>query len=172
VTVSFYVANGRGDHLDDPSQEAMRRFLEAVDTTDDEHGAAWLSTDAEYTLEWSAAVLVFSGPGFDPPSRHMRKVPRERALELWFALARGDVAAVERCDWHPGNGRVPDPARDERMRAWQLEQDRRFYDQLGEERSDVPCHADGCTRGAVPLGVLCRLHHFESVWKRPSPFNG
>jgi hypothetical protein len=169
--VRFYVANGLGDHLDDPSEEAMRRFLDAIDTSDEEHGAAWLSTDADYTLEWSDAVLVVSGPGFDPPSRHMRKVPRERALELWIALARGDVAAVERCGWRLGNGHAPDPARDERLRAWQLEQDRKFYDLLGEERSDVPCRGDGCRRGAVKHSVLCRPHHFESVWKRPSPFS-
>jgi hypothetical protein len=75
------VANGLGDYLDDPSEEAMRRFLNAIDTSDEEHGAAWLSTDSDYTLEWSDAVLVFSGPGFDPPSRHMRKVPRERCDE-------------------------------------------------------------------------------------------
>jgi hypothetical protein len=169
--VSFYVANGLGDHLDDPSEEEMRRFLNAIDASDEEHGAAWLGTDSGYTVEWSDAVLVFSGPGFEPPSRHMRKVPRERALGLWVALARGDIAAVERCDWHPGNGHVPDPALDEQMRAWQSEQDRKFYDQLGEERSGTPCRADGCRRGAVLFSVLCRAHHFESIWKRPSPFS-
>lgn len=168
--MTFYVANGLGDHLDDPSEEEMRQFLNAVDTSDEEHGAAWLSTEASYTLEWSDAVLVFTGPGFDAPSRHMRKVPRERALELWGALARGDVAAVERCDWRPGNGYVPDPARDEKMRAWQLQEDRKFYDLLGSERADVPCRTEGCKRGAVELSVLCRVHHFESVRKRPSPF--
>ncbi len=70
----------------------MRRFLEQVDVTDEEHGAAWLCTDGGHTLEWSDAVLVFSGPGFDPPSRHIRKVTRERALDLWGAL-RGAPAA-------------------------------------------------------------------------------
>lgn len=149
----------------------MRRFLNAVDRSDEEHGAAWLSTDADYTLEWSDAVLVFSGPGFDPPSRHMHNVPRDRALELWIALVRGEVAAVERCEWRPGNGHFPDPARDEQMRAWRLERDRKFYDLLGEERGDVPCRGDSCGRGAVKHSVFCRAHHFESVWKRPSPFS-
>jgi hypothetical protein len=79
--VSFYVANGLGDHLDHPTETEMRRFLFEVDATDEEHGAAWLATDDGYSLEWSDAALVFSGPGFDPPSRHMRKVPRERALD-------------------------------------------------------------------------------------------
>jgi hypothetical protein len=169
--VTYYVANGLGEHLDDPTPEEMRRFLEEVDVTDQEHGAAWLSTDGGHTLEWSEAVLVFSGPDFDPPSRHLRKVTRERALALWSALASGDLAAVEHCEWQPGNGFVPDPAHEAKVRAWQLEQDRRFYEVLGEKRADHPCRTEGCTRGAIQFSVLCRVHHFVSVQKRPCPFN-
>jgi hypothetical protein len=33
--VSYYVANGLGDHLDNPTAEEMRRFLEEVDVTDE-----------------------------------------------------------------------------------------------------------------------------------------
>jgi hypothetical protein len=100
----------------------------------------------------------------------MPKVPRERALSLWVALATGDVAAFERCDWQPGNGSVLDPVREEKMRAWQLARDRNFYELLGQERHDVPCRSDGCTRGAIEFSVLCRVQHFQSVQKRPSPF--
>lgn len=49
--------------------------------------------------------------------------------------------------------------------------DRDFYDSLGDERSDVPCRTVGCSRGAVQLSVLCKVHHFEQVRRRPCPFN-
>ena len=169
--MGYYVANGLGDQLDNPTAEEMRRFLDEVDVTDEEHGAAWLETEGGHTLEWSDAVLVFSGPGFDPPSRHIRRVPRERALALWSALARDDLAAVEHCEWKPGNGFVPDPAHDAKLRAWQLEEGRKFYEVLGEERANEPCRTEGCTRGAIQFSVLCRVHHFESVRKRPCPFD-
>jgi hypothetical protein len=168
--VSFYVANGLGDHIKAPSVDQMRQFLADVDTTDEEHGAAWLSTDGGYSLEWNGAALVFSVPDAYARPRHMPKVSRERALELWIALANGDFDAVERCDWLPGNGHVPDPEREAKFRAWQLQNDREFYDVLGDERPEVPCRTDGCTRGAIKFSVLCRVHHFESVKKRPSPF--
>ncbi len=138
TAMSFYVANGLGDYIDNPTVEEMRDFLAQVDVTDEEHGAAWLSVASGHTLEWSDAVLVFTVPGSDPTSQHIRKVSRERALSLWVALATGDVAAVERSEWQPGNGFVLDLAREEKMRAWQLDQDRKFYQLLGNERADVP----------------------------------
>ena len=54
--VAFYIANGLGDHLHDPTEGEMRLFLNAVDASDEEHGAAWLSTESGYTLEWSDAA--------------------------------------------------------------------------------------------------------------------
>jgi hypothetical protein len=49
--------------------------------------------------------------------------------------------------------------------------DRKFYDSLGSERSDVACAAAGCTRGAITLSVLCKVHHFEQIKRRPCPFS-
>jgi hypothetical protein len=169
--MGIYVANGLGDHIDDPCVDEMRAFLDDVDETDEEHGAAWLSTDDGYSLEWSAFGLSFARPEQDDRTRHMRGVSRERALELWIALAEGRLDEVERCAWRPQSEIVPDPEHQAKVRAWQLELDRKFYDRLGEERVDVPCRADRCERGAVQFSVFCRKHHFESVQKRASPFD-
>jgi len=62
---------------------------------------------------------------------------------------------------------APDPPPPEEQL---LQMDRHFYDSLGEERSDAPCRAAGCTRGAVKFSVLCRTHHFEQVYRRACPF--
>jgi hypothetical protein len=35
-------------------------------------------------------------------SRHMKPESRESTIELMGALARGDLAEVERHEWHPG----------------------------------------------------------------------
>ncbi len=49
--------------------------------------------------------------------------------------------------------------------------DREFYDQLGEERPGTKCKREGCERGTVQYSVLCKNHHFESIKKKPCPFN-
>jgi hypothetical protein len=164
------VSNGMGDSLDEPSADKMRAFLFAVDESDEEHGAAWLSTDDDDSLEWNGdGRLVFSSSG--RAVRHLKNVSRERTLERWQALARGDRATVERQGWQPGNGYVQSPEMLAKWEASRLQSDREFYDSLGEERADTRCRRSGCARGAVSLSVLCRVHHFESIQGRPSPFD-
>jgi hypothetical protein len=64
---------------------------------------------------------------------------------------------------------APDPPPIEEITA---RLDREFWELLGEERADKPCRREGCTRGSVEMSVLCRVHHFESIKKKPCPFDG
>jgi hypothetical protein len=58
--MGFHIANGFGDSLKAPTVEQMRAFLDDLDITDEEHGAAWLSTDEGLSLEWNGdGRLVF-----------------------------------------------------------------------------------------------------------------
>jgi len=168
---TYGVTNGLGDSVDEPSEEEMRSFLQRLDPSDVEHGAAWLWTEEGVTLEWSVdGRLVFDteGPG---PARHMKPVSRERVLELWMALARGGMDEVESCGWEPGNGYVLTAERERELRDERLAEDRSFYDSLGVERVGTRCNAPGCTRGTVAWSVRCRVHHFESIRRRSCPFD-
>jgi len=171
--MAFDVANGFGSSLRSPTKDEMRAFLDDLDITDEEHGAAWLSTDDGQSLEWNGdGRLVFDNVAVhESRVRHLSGVSRGRALELWVALAMGDLATVEGQPWAPGNGFVMTPERETRLREALTKLDRDFYHLLGKERPDVRCRRDGCTRGALVHSVLCRPHHFESVKNRPSPFD-
>src|SRR5262249_43689347 len=59
------------------------------------------------------------------------------------------------------------PPREERI----LEAYRWFYNSLGEERHDVRCKKEGCSRGALPLRIFCKVHHFEMMNKTPCLFS-
>jgi hypothetical protein len=52
----------------------------------------------------------------------------------------------------------------------QGEEDRAFFDGLGEERPHPRCAAPNCPRGAILHGVFCRVHHFEMIKGKPCPF--
>ncbi len=101
--MTYYIANGLGDSLDQPSPDQMRRFLESVDASDEEHGAAWLATDAGLVLEWNGdGRLVFDSGG--GAVRHLSQVSREKTIQLWRALAEERLPDVEAEPWQPGNG--------------------------------------------------------------------
>ncbi len=63
-------------------------------------------------------------------------------------------------------GATDPPPPDEILRRLDL----RFYDSLGPEATGTKCRKDGCDRGTVRFSVFCRIHHFESVKKKPCPF--
>jgi hypothetical protein len=130
-----------------------------------------VARDDDGTLEWSGdgrlVLSIANGRGV----QHLLDVSRERTLELWRMLAAGDLAGVQRKAWKPGNGYVLTLEREARNRASVLQDDRAFYVGLGAERPGVPCRHAGCSRGAVEYSVLCRVHHFESIRGRPSPFD-
>lgn len=66
---------------------------------------------------------------------------------------------------YPG---APDPPPPE---IAMMNADREFYEGLGDEIRANPCRNQDCERGAVQYSVFCRVHHFESIRKRPCPFS-
>jgi hypothetical protein len=95
---------------------------------------------------------------------------RRWAKEFPFSEMQGGgppcVYAVSTDDpkaWLAGGADLP-------ARLRQSEDDRAFYDSLGEERADARCSAEGCSRGAISLSTFCRRHHFEMIMRKPCAF--
>jgi len=49
-------------------------------------------------------LLIWEDLSAEGSPRHMRDVSRERVLELWQKLAKGDILAVDAEPWKPGYG--------------------------------------------------------------------
>lgn len=172
--MDYFICSLNGDSIDDPTPQEMERYLLALDPNDDEHGKAWLSDEDENTLEYSInGNLGYSREGHE--DRHLNGVTIAKAVELWVKLTEGRFDELEQEPWRPGfyEPLTPEEAtqRQAALDEWQLSMDRQFYDNLGPERPDVPCRAPGCNRGAIAYSLLCRAHHFQSVQRRPSPFD-
>lgn len=61
---------------------------------------------------------------------------------------------------------APSPELDKQRR-----EDWSFYNSLGDEDLSRPCKHEGCKRGAIQFGVLCKRHHFEMLHERDCPFD-
>lgn len=65
--------------------------------------------------------------------------------------------------WLPFPGAPDPPPPEEAQRI----ADQEFLDRLTPRSQFLSCRMAGCQQGAVEHSALCKLHHFESIWKRP-----
>ena len=70
-----------------PSVDRMREVLAELDAEDDEHPDVSLSHESEWCLSvFRSGLLVWENLEEGDP-KHMRRVSRDRVLELWMKLA-------------------------------------------------------------------------------------
>ncbi|MBB3210737.1 hypothetical protein FHS27_006585 [Rhodopirellula rubra] len=166
--------------------EAIIQRLRSNDASDDD----WLYVAGDFADLSLSTDADLGSPSYDedtdeeshPPEFTKRglciTIDRQTADQCiaWadrLAEAQDNAAAADiiryyiRFDAWPETLGAPDPPPTEEVF---LRMDREFCDMLGDERKDVACKRDGCDRGAVPMSVLCRRHHFENVKGRPYPF--
>jgi hypothetical protein len=169
--MTYFVETRWGGSEDSPSVERMKEILAELDKSDAEHPDTWLTHESGWTLSAHETGLLVWDHEEAARTRHMRDVPRSHVLDLWTKLSAGLVDEIEREPWCSGTGIAPptDAEKTEHAAAV-LEFDRNFYDSLGAERDDERCRAPNCRRGAVVASVFCRVHQFENVRRRPSPF--
>jgi hypothetical protein len=174
--MTYWVVTRWGDSEDVPNQHRMRVLLAQLDEHDPEHPDTWLTHESGWTLSvFGSGLVIWGNMESRKEPRHQVGVSREKALSLWLKLSRGEIAAIEQEPWSAGQS--PPQSAGERAELTRkaeetiLASSRKFYEALGPERAEVPCRQTGCNRGAVRHSVLCRVHHFESLYHRPCPFH-
>lgn len=102
--MTYHLTYRRGESQDLATIEQMRTALDELDIKDDEHPDASLTHESAWCLgAFGSGLLVWENLEDGDP-RHMKSVPRDKVLQLWLALSRGDLATVEKEAWQPGYG--------------------------------------------------------------------
>ena len=110
VGMGYFVQTRWGDSESNPSTDRLREVLAELDGNDPEHPDVCLSHESDWTLTaFEDGLLVWENASEGEP-QHMQGLSRERILELWLQLSRGDIAAIKAEPWLPGYGSRP-PAR-------------------------------------------------------------
>jgi hypothetical protein len=173
--MKYHVVTRWGSSEDQPNENRMREILEELEQSDPEHPDTWLTHEDGWTLSiYESGLVIWENMESPNEPRHQVCVSREKALDLWLKLSRGEVTAIHREPWRPGQS---PPQSTEEIAGLKRKADeitlasfRDFYDRLGPERATVPCRHVGCQKGAIFNSVFCRAHHFESIYHRPCPF--
>ena len=103
--MSYFVNTRWGGGQDSPPESRMREIVAELDVKeDDEHPDVSLVHESEWALSaFAGGLLVWENLEQGEP-RHMRDVARERVIELWLKLSRGEIEEVNKEPWQPGYG--------------------------------------------------------------------
>jgi len=97
--MSYHTTDGEGLTEIEPPRARLADLLDALDD-EDAFPEVTLSHDSGWSLTaFASGVLVLEHLDRTGGERVLREVPRGRVLKLWLALARGDLAAVQREPW-------------------------------------------------------------------------
>jgi hypothetical protein len=81
----------------------MRQVLASLEIEDEEHPDVWLTHESGWCLSaFPSGLVIWENIDGENEPRHMTGVPREKALELWQALAKGALERIESEGWAAG----------------------------------------------------------------------
>jgi hypothetical protein len=101
--MTFTVMHRMGDHEHDPDAASLPDLIAELDGDDAEHPDVAIRTPDGWTMSAMQGGDVYweniEDDADDAVVRYMRALPRDRALELFRAVARGDLGEVEAQPW-------------------------------------------------------------------------
>ena len=97
--MAFHIYTRWGECEDTPTIERMREVLGELDVEDEEHNSVSLTHETEWSLEAFPSGLMIWQHLEGDTGKCLRGVSREKILELWIKLSRGEIAAVDSEPW-------------------------------------------------------------------------
>ena len=102
--MGFHITHRYGAMSSNPPLSVFRALLDELKERpeDQEHCSVSVTNESEWCISaYGGGYLVWGNLEGDA-ERHMTDVPEEKILRLWEALAKGDIALIEREPWLPG----------------------------------------------------------------------
>ena len=99
--MAFHITHTNGRMENSPPLSSLPRLLDELAIADAEHGDVSLTHESEWciSVSRSGCVAFENLEGGEP--RHMRDLSRDKILDLWTKLSRGEVESVESEPWPP-----------------------------------------------------------------------
>ena len=101
--MTFIVMHRMGDDERDPDVASLPDLIAELDLDDPEHPDVSIRTADGWALSAMQSGDVYWGnvedESHDAGERYMRRLPRERILHLFRAVARGELDEVEQQPW-------------------------------------------------------------------------
>ena len=97
--MAFHVTHSSGSMESCPPLSVLPSLLDELQTADAEHGDVSITHESEWCITVSrSGVVVFENLERGEP-RHLQQVSRDKILDLWSRLARGEIESLETEPW-------------------------------------------------------------------------
>ncbi len=100
--MAFHITHTHGAMESSPPLSSLPGLLDELATADPEHADVSLTHESEWCISVSRSGYVSCENLEAGEPRHMRELSRERILDLWARLARGEVESLKSEPWLPG----------------------------------------------------------------------
>jgi hypothetical protein len=100
--MAFHITHSDGSMGSCPPLSVLPSLLDELLLADDEHGNIALTHESEWCISVSPSGHVLFENLEQGEPRHLRQASREKILDLWARLARGDIESLETEAWVPG----------------------------------------------------------------------
>jgi hypothetical protein len=168
----YYIETRWGGSEDEPNQEFMMKAIRELDVKDQEHPDTWLEHESGWMITLhEKGVIVFENTA-GKSVRHMQSQDKDMKLKLWTLLSEGKIDDLNKMNWLDGRG-VPPQSVEERKEVIDAvnKMDLDWYNKLSPADETRKCSKPNCTGYAIRNSVMCKMHHFEMIRKKPCPFS-
>src|SRR5438132_4877066 len=100
--MAFHIMHADGRMESSPPLSALPRLLDELVIADAEHGDVSLTHESEWCISVSRSGFVAFENLEEGEPQHMRDLPREKILDLWAKLSRGEIESIGSEAWLPG----------------------------------------------------------------------
>jgi len=102
--MAFHITHRMGNSEADPPLDRLPALLEEFDPEDVEHPDVSVTHESEWCLSaFPSGLLVWENLEEGDP-RYVKDVPREKVLQLWELLSRGEIGQINLEPWLEGCG--------------------------------------------------------------------
>ena len=101
--MSFHICFVFGGTESNPPLDRLEDLYADLELADQEHTDVSVEHESGWGLSaFPGGRLIWENVEGDGPACHMTGVPREKVLELWAKLTRGQIEAIASEPWLPG----------------------------------------------------------------------
>ena len=103
--MAYWVNHLMGESSIDFPLESLPALYDELSNSDSENTDVALTHESEWCLSaFASGLLVWENVAGEGEPKHLKRVAKEKVIELWALLSKGSISDIDNEQWLPGYG--------------------------------------------------------------------